>query len=45
VYVTGGEAQWIDFLNYYVITAVGASVVLIVIFVLIPATRRSGDLE
>lgn len=44
VYVTKGELAWVDFIKYDLVTAVGIGVVMFVIFVFIPAARRSSQL-
>ena len=44
VYVTKSELQWIDFLNYGLMTFLGVGVVFLALFVIIPKARREGRL-
>ena len=44
VYVTRRELQWVDLLNYDLMTLVGFGVVLLALFVIIPKARREGEL-
>ena len=44
VYVTSRELKLVDFLNYDLMTLLGLGVILIAVFVIIPKTRREGQL-
>jgi hypothetical protein len=44
VYVNKSEFAWLNFLRYDMMSAVGISVVLLAIFVIIPKARREGQL-
>ena len=44
VYVTRRELQWINFLNYDLMTFLGLGIVLLAVTVIIPKARREGKL-
>jgi len=44
VYVNKKELAWTNFIDYYMMTAVGVGVVLFVVLIFLPAARRSGQL-
>jgi hypothetical protein len=44
VFVNKRELEWLNFLNYDMMTVLGLGVVLLAVFVIIPKARREGKL-